>query len=417
MTPVVAHSGRRRAGTNELGAVLVQMAFAMTVLCGFGALAVDYGVLMAARGQAQAAADAGALAGATAMGFDYFGSTVIDSRTVSAAQAVAAANLVLGAAPALANTDVRGTATTIEGFPPSPDPERTWTGVRVSAFRMRVPTFFGRLVGIDGQDVGASATATVVPSNASDCVWPLAIPDNWYDEDGNGTFVKYAATGPPTLATPVDIYLPPRFTPPDVLPDTGYSMPVSLEIDVSLTLTPANFGLDALGVPVPIGHGQFVAVNVPRSGGGGFVASLSSCNGMPVTIGDVLPVDGAGAPASARSAAAALVAADPTASWNPGTFRVQSSCASDPAPCAAMSPRVIVLPVFDLNRYEETRWTAGVPGATPQIEIVNFVGFFITQVTASEIRGQLTLAPGRVITGRPMVGYESAFLRTAVLTR
>ena len=81
---------------------------------------------------------------------------------------------------------------------------------------------------------------------------------------------------------------------------------------------------------------------------------------------------------------------------------------------AAMSPRVIVLPVFNLDRYEDTRWTVGVP---PQIEIVNFVGFFITGVAGNAIQGQLTTAPGQVRAGQPMVGYESAFLRTAILTR
>jgi hypothetical protein len=411
---------RRARGGGERGAVLVQVAVAMTALCGLSALAVDFGLLMAARSQAQAAADAGALAGATAIGFDDFGGLNYYGRVVQPAQAVARANLVLNQPPSVGDADVSVTAMTIPGFPPSPGGGRTRNSVVVSVFRNRehgnpLPTFFGRLVGVDAQGVRAQASATIVPSDASDCVWPLAIPDDWVDNNGVSSFVKYAATGPPAPAVPADAYTAPRFSPPGTVnPGTGYQVPVSLNINVPLTLTTVT------GFALPAEHGRYVAVQVPRRDGAGFSASLSSCNGTPVVIGDLLPVDSAGGVASlpsALSAAAARVAADPNASWNPTTLRVQNSCAYDPVPCAALSPRIVVLPLFDLNRYELTRWNGAAAGATPQIEVVNFVGFFITQVTGTGIRGQLTLSPGRLIAGRPMVGYTSAFLRSAVLTR
>jgi hypothetical protein len=420
MTRTVAGATRRARGGGERGAVLVQVAVAMTALCGLSALAVDFGVLMAARSQAQAAADAGALAGATAIGFDDFGGLNYYGRVIQPAQAVARANLVLNQPPAVEDADVSVTAMTIPGFPPTPGGVRTKNSVAVSVYRNRehgnpLPTFFGRIVGIDAQGVRAQALATIVPSNASDCVWPLAIPDNWVENNGNPSFVRYAATGPPTPAVPADAYIAPTFTPPGTVnPGSGYQVPVTLNINVALTLTAVA------GFALPAERGRFVAVQVPRRDGAGFSASLSSCNGTPVAIGDILPVDAAGGVPSLQSAlnaAAARVAADPNASWNPTTLRVQNSCAYDPVPCAALSPRIVVLPLFDLNRYELTRWTGGVAGATPQIQVVSFVGFFITQVTGTSIRGQLTLSPGRVIAGRPMVGYTSAFLRTAVLTR
>src|SRR5438046_9635517 len=57
-------------GRGERGAILVQVAFSILALTGFTAFVVDYGVLWVARGQAQNAADAGALAGAIALAFD-----------------------------------------------------------------------------------------------------------------------------------------------------------------------------------------------------------------------------------------------------------------------------------------------------------------------------------------------------------
>src|SRR5213592_3728908 len=64
MNPIV---GR---GTCERGAVLIQVAISILALTAFTTFVVDYGVLWVARGQAQNAADAGALAGATARAFD-----------------------------------------------------------------------------------------------------------------------------------------------------------------------------------------------------------------------------------------------------------------------------------------------------------------------------------------------------------
>src|SRR5437867_1366842 len=62
-----AYVGR---GKCERGAILIQVAISIMALTAFTAFVVDYGVLWVARGQAQNAADAGALAGAIAREFD-----------------------------------------------------------------------------------------------------------------------------------------------------------------------------------------------------------------------------------------------------------------------------------------------------------------------------------------------------------
>ena len=56
--------------SDERGAVLVQVAIAILVLTAMATFVVDHGVLWVSRGQAQNAADAGALSGAIARAYD-----------------------------------------------------------------------------------------------------------------------------------------------------------------------------------------------------------------------------------------------------------------------------------------------------------------------------------------------------------
>ena len=55
--------------TNERGAVLLQVAVALLALLALSGFVFDYGVMWVSRGQAQTAADAGALAGAISLAF------------------------------------------------------------------------------------------------------------------------------------------------------------------------------------------------------------------------------------------------------------------------------------------------------------------------------------------------------------
>ena len=49
--------------TSERGAIVIQVAVALLILLAFTAFILDYGVMWASRGQAQTAADSGALGG------------------------------------------------------------------------------------------------------------------------------------------------------------------------------------------------------------------------------------------------------------------------------------------------------------------------------------------------------------------
>ncbi len=61
-----------RRSSSERGSILVQVGVAIIVLIAFTAFVADYGLMWVSRRQAQNAADAGALAGAIALGFDDF---------------------------------------------------------------------------------------------------------------------------------------------------------------------------------------------------------------------------------------------------------------------------------------------------------------------------------------------------------
>src|SRR6267378_928896 len=69
-------------------------------------LAIDVGMFMTARSQAQNAADAGALAGATALGFDSFTDRSAGGPAVQSAVNTALANSVIGDAVSTTPADV-----------------------------------------------------------------------------------------------------------------------------------------------------------------------------------------------------------------------------------------------------------------------------------------------------------------------
>src|SRR5688500_13786553 len=89
----------RRRAASERGAILIQVGVAILVLSAFAMFIVDYGVLWVSRHQAQNSADAGALAGATALARDDFGDRTDTGPAKLAAREFALANGVWGEQP------------------------------------------------------------------------------------------------------------------------------------------------------------------------------------------------------------------------------------------------------------------------------------------------------------------------------
>ncbi|MGC1255304.1 MAG: Tad domain-containing protein [Candidatus Acidiferrales bacterium] len=144
------------------GQILVLATISMVMLLGFTALAVDMGYLYSTRRRMQTAADAAAVAGATALrdGESY----------TSAADDVASFN-------GFTNSQNNVTVTVSEPTLPSPYPsDVTYVEVDIS---QTVPTYFLRVLGYKSMKVGARAVSGAVAGPA--CIYAL-------DPSDSGTF-------------------------------------------------------------------------------------------------------------------------------------------------------------------------------------------------------------------------------------
>src|SRR4051794_2386015 len=164
---------------DERGMSFVLVGISLMAFVAATSLAVDVGMLLTARTQAQTAADSGALAGATAIAFNNYNDRSTTGPAVQSAVHAAQANVIMGAsADGIAKTVGPPDVT----FPNSPGglPNRVQVNVhRTSAAGNPLPTFFARLFGVPWVSISASATAEASPADAMTCVKPFMIPDKW----------------------------------------------------------------------------------------------------------------------------------------------------------------------------------------------------------------------------------------------
>ena len=161
-------------------------AIALLVLVAFSAIVVDYGILWAARSQAQTSADAGALAGAQAIGGG-------EPNAVSRATASVVAREMSVWGETTAPGDV------VVSNLPYPCPASAGGGtsgcIRVDVLRgaqddamvqhtNTLPVFFASMLGITSQAVRATATAQAAQGNSVNCIKPWAVADKWIDSSG-----------------------------------------------------------------------------------------------------------------------------------------------------------------------------------------------------------------------------------------
>lgn len=428
---------RRRTGT-ERGAVLVHAAIAMLALMAFNALVIDYGALWLSRSQAQNAADAAALAGALSLAFDDPDDV---ARAQSAAASAGTANLVLGAAPSI----IPATDVTLVPCPPGA-PGLPDTCIRANVYRSAaranaLPTFFAQIIGINSQDIRATATAQVVTGNSVECMKPWAVADKWRENWANGApstapwttdsvFDKYQKQGnsyvpDPSVTTP-DVYIAPTASDPgtgfapfdaDGVPTSDYGMPLVLKIGAAENRLSSGWflALDLLNEDGSSG-----------SGGADYRDNIKNCNGTTYAIGDTLTVSSeqgnmvgptrqgvmGGGPGGMG-----LYEKDPGASWNTTTRSIQDSCA--PGVCAdglwyARSPRIVPVPLFDIDAF-----FAGSPNGKTTVNITNIMGFFIEGMCGAgnkDVCGRLVVVPG-LTKGAGSVDETAAFLRKVLLVR
>jgi Flp pilus assembly protein TadG len=398
--------------------MLLNLAVGLMVFIGMLAFVVDYGVMWVGRGQAQNAADAGALAGAVAMALDTNGWT---DRTETgparaAALRMAQSNAIWSQTPNVnVATDVFFTGDPAAMCPA--DVNGRTPCIRVDVYRNQargnpLPAIFGRAVGLVDQGVRATATARVAVANASDCLKPWAIPDKWLEQypvpapwTSTSTYETGVQQGQTwTPYNPPDVYTPPSGS----NPGTGFTVQADLGMQVTLK---------AGGPQTSISPGVYFPVRIPTytggsTGGSDYRANISGCNGIAIPIGTTLQSENGNMIGPTSQGVSDLIALDPQADWDPATKSVINSCAQATTACAPRSPRIVAVPIFDTAVFESTK-RQGLPVFT----VVNILGFFIDQMQGNDVVGYLTEVPGLTVGAAPALDPRAAFLWNIQLIR
>jgi Flp pilus assembly protein TadG len=365
------HHKARSRWRDEQGMQLVLVGLGFMACLSATMLAIDVGMLMTARSQAQNAADAGALAGAVALVFNDYTDRSPEGPAVQSALSAARANPVMKATVSVTPDDVTF---------PTPD------AVRVRVYRAGrrgnpVATLIATYFGIPTADITATATAEAAPANAATCVKPWAVPDKWDEQqtppwDEADTFDVYTKNGKDKLANP-DLYVP-----ADQPGYTGFqSSPTGPDYGRRVLLKAGN-------PHQAISASHFYPIALPPdSGARWYEENIPGCWPGVMQMGETIPVEPGNMTGPTVSGTQALIDRDPSAYWDETSRRVVSSF--NP------SPRIIVIPVFDPMVYEESRQHGRL-----EIQVANLVGFFVEQLSGTDVWGRIVPMTG-LIRGTP----------------
>jgi Flp pilus assembly protein TadG len=344
---------------DERGMTLVMVATGMVAFLSATMLAVDVGMLMVARTEAQSAADAGALAGAIALGFDNY-----DDRSPTGP----AVQNAIAAATATENGVMNARASVITEDVTFPTIDRIRVRVQRSGVRGNpIMPFIAPMFGINAIDLGAAATAEVAPANAMTCVKPFTVPDKWIERqtppwDPDDTFDAFDKKGNP-LADP-DIYIPlgqPGYT--GYSPKTDRGALITLKAANGTNIAPSTY---------------FPYAMAGVTGASEYDWNIGNCNQTIMGYNEMIlsePGNMAGPTASGMDA---LIARDPNAYWDTFNNKVVSTMFP--------SPRVVALPLFDPVYWE----TGKQNGRYTDFKVVNYMGFFIEEMQGNNVRGRIT---------------------------
>jgi hypothetical protein len=359
----------RQLHRDERGLSFVFVAIGITGFVAATTLAIDVGMLMTARTQAQNAADAGALAGATALAFNSFDDRSSTGPAVQGAMNAALANKVVGQSVSILSSDVT--------FPvaPSGASDRVKVQVfRTAARGTAVSTMMAGLFGVTSADIKAVATAEAILANAATCVKPWAIPDRWIEAQTPGWDVTDTFTAFPSNPSVFpDIYRSATLT-----TYTGYKRTVDAGTEIKIMPESS---------PIIEGDMYFPIAWPGASSVSDYTNNITGCESTQIKIGDGLNIQAGVIGADTGAAAAALIAADPTAYWDATAKRVVSPLSP--------SPRVIVIPVYDPLYFDQGKSS----GNYTQLRVTNFIGLFIDHLVGNNVVGKIMPALGQVASG------------------
>jgi Flp pilus assembly protein TadG len=368
----------RHLRDDESGMALVYMAIGFMTFMAASTLAIDVGMFMTARSQAQNSADAAALAGAVALMRNDWNDRTATGPAVQGAISTAKKNIVIGTAPSVLTTDVT--------FPndPSGNPTRVHVKVyRTTGRDTAVKTLIGPLFGVPTVDIAASATAEVSPANAMTCVKPFMIPDKWADNTDD----KGKATGGWTPSSQFDLTDKSGTTLPN--PDVYYPA-----TDPRYTgYTPANDKGKLLmlraGTGEEVNPSFYFSWKMPGDTGGDFYReNIEKCNTAVITYGDPIIQEPGGMVGPTVQGVQALIDKDPGA-----VYDLTCKCVTGSA-FGTNSPRVFPIPLYDPYFYEVGKAS----GRKADFKIANFLGFFVESLQGNSVKGYITDIVGVVNT-------------------
>jgi hypothetical protein len=402
---------------DDRGAILIHVALGILAMSAFLTIVADFGLMWTARRQAQNSADAGAIAGATGLGYDdptdYSDSGAAKQNAYIASQT----NFVWGQSPYVNITNHITFPLTPTAYC-DPDGDGLSQCVRVEVFRNNdqmnaLPMLFGYIVGISRQSTQASAVAAVLAANQDECIKPWGLADKWAEPDGSwdSTDTFDPAAG--------DDYRPQgELGPQD--PGTGFKAPPQ---------TPNDYGLEmVLKVGDPhdsINAGWFQALDLSgasdstckNAGASCYRDAIAGCAGGTWKIGDNVPKENGNMVGPTDQGTQDLIDLDPGADWDPITKTITGSC-TDPnhytcsQPGLTLSPRVVAIPVFDLELYMAT----GGPG-NGTVKIVNILGFFVDRYSAGTVTGYLINKKGSYNPNGGGIAGPTSFLKQVTMIR
>jgi Putative Flp pilus-assembly TadE/G-like len=362
--------------TNERGAIIIHVAFALMALLCFSAIVLDQGVFFVARRQAQNAADAGALAGAITLMLDR----TRTAEATTAAQDFARQNVVWG--QGTANADI-----TVSPLPFN-CPDGVPSCIRVDVLRglpnphdgsthtNTIPTLMMGIVNLTNQGVRATATAQIAAGNAVECIKPWAVVDRWTDNSGTGT--NTSGWDQTDIFNPgVDTYTAPGF---NATTDVGLQLMLkgegkdwssgwSMEVDLNGGNGGNVYRDEIAGCPEWVPTIGLYQPGTSCSNNPGDVDYLHGC--LNVKTGVKNGPTGQGV--------TTLIGMDPGATWNTATNSVTGGCTTA-GNCRTtnplgidISPRIVPIALFDPQAYSD----GGFNGNGGMARVVNLLGFFV----------------------------------------
>jgi len=346
---------------DERGMSFVFIGLGFMAFVAASTLAIDVGMFMTARSQAQNAADAGALAGATALAFNSFDDRTTGGPAVQSAINTALGNSVIGASPSTTPADVT--------FPAGPTGNNR---VKVNVFRTgarsnAIPTLIGPLFGVPTVNIDATATAEASPANAMTCVKPFTIPDRWTEKNDppwttDSSFDRYDKKG--NLLPNADVYVPPG--------QPGYSGYDSTRDKGLLLMIRAGTGNN-------VAPSMYYSWDMPGGTGASFYRdNIANCNTTLMHIGAEMTQEPGNMVGPTTQGIDDLIAKDPNAYWDTSKNEVHTAMSP--------SPRVFPIPLYDPEYFQSGKMN----GRNATLKMANWIGFFVESRNGNNVYGRIT---------------------------